>query len=68
MKSIFRIPYFSKKRYDLKLAEIALEDENNVLECGININVQPPGKKLQNMLLFFFLLFHKLHFLLCKLS
>ena len=32
-------------------AEIALEDENNVLECGININVQPPGKKLQNMLL-----------------
>ena len=32
-------------------AEILLEDENNVLECGININVQPPGKKLQNMLL-----------------
>ena len=32
-------------------ASITLEDENNVLECGININVQPPGKKLQNMLL-----------------
>ena len=32
-------------------ANISLEDENNVLECGININVQPPGKKLQNMLL-----------------
>ena len=32
-------------------ATIALEDEENVLECGININVQPPGKKLQNMLL-----------------
>ena len=32
-------------------AEISLEDEENVLECGININVQPPGKKLQNMLL-----------------
>ena len=32
-------------------ADISLEDENNVLECGININVQPPGKKLQNMLL-----------------
>ena len=32
-------------------AAITLEDENNVLECGININVQPPGKKLQNMLL-----------------
>ena len=31
-------------------AEIALEDEENVLECGININVQPPGKKLQSML------------------
>ena len=32
-------------------ATILLEDEENVLECGININVQPPGKKLQNMLL-----------------
>ena len=32
-------------------ATISLEDENNVLECGININVQPPGKKLQSMLL-----------------
>lgn len=32
-------------------AEIALEDESNILECGININVQPPGKKLQSMML-----------------
>ena len=32
-------------------AEITLEDENNILECGININAQPPGKKLQSMLL-----------------
>ena len=32
-------------------ASITLEDDTNVLECGININVQPPGKKLQNMLL-----------------
>jgi len=32
-------------------ASISLEDENNVLECGININVQPPGKKLQSMML-----------------
>ena len=32
-------------------ATISLEDENNVLECGININVQPPGKKLQSMML-----------------
>lgn len=32
-------------------AEMALEDESNILECGININVQPPGKKLQSMML-----------------
>ncbi len=32
-------------------AELILEDENNILECGINIHVQPPGKKLQNMML-----------------
>lgn len=32
-------------------AELILEDENNILECGIEITVQPPGKKLQNMTL-----------------
>ena len=32
-------------------AELILEDENNILECGIEINAQPPGKKLQNMML-----------------
>ena len=32
-------------------AELSLEDEENVLECGIDIKVQPTGKKLQNMLL-----------------
>ena len=32
-------------------AEVKLEDEENILECGIEINVQPPGKKLQNMML-----------------
>lgn len=32
-------------------ANLKLEDENNILECGIDINVQPPGKKLQNMML-----------------
>ena len=32
-------------------AEISLEDESNILECGININIQPPGKKLQSMTL-----------------
>ena len=31
-------------------ASISFEDENNILESGININAQPPGKKLQNML------------------
>lgn len=32
-------------------AELILEDENNILETGIEIKVQPPGKKLQNMML-----------------
>ncbi len=32
-------------------AELILEDEANLLECGIDIHVQPPGKKLQNMML-----------------
>ncbi len=32
-------------------ASLILEDEKNVLECGIEIIVQPPGKKLQNMTL-----------------
>lgn len=30
-------------------AELILEDETNVLECGIDIVAQPTGKKLQNM-------------------
>ena len=32
-------------------AEVTLTDENNILECGIEITVQPPGKKLQSMTL-----------------
>ena len=32
-------------------AEVQLSDEENVLESNIDIIVQPPGKKLQNMLL-----------------
>lgn len=32
-------------------AELTLADEEDILECGIDITVQPPGKKLQNMTL-----------------
>ena len=32
-------------------ADLKLSDESNVLESGIEIEVQPPGKKLQNMML-----------------
>ena len=32
-------------------AEVKLEDEENILECGIEITAQPPVKKLQNMML-----------------
>lgn len=30
-------------------ARIIVEDETNILECGIDIEAQPPGKKLQSM-------------------
>ncbi len=30
-------------------AALSLEDENNVLECGIEIRIQPPGKALSNI-------------------
>ena len=30
-------------------AELCLEDENDVLNCGIEIKVQPPGKALSNI-------------------
>ena len=32
-------------------ADIMLNDENNVLECGIDIIAEPPGKKLQSITL-----------------
>ncbi|MFA6308119.1 MAG: AAA family ATPase, partial [Clostridia bacterium] len=32
-------------------AELILTDEENILESGIEVEVQPPGKKLQNMML-----------------
>ncbi len=31
-------------------AELILQDESNVLECGIDIVVRPPGKKLHNIM------------------
>ena len=30
-------------------AELTLEDENDVLECGINIKAQPPGKNVKSI-------------------
>jgi chromosome segregation protein len=32
-------------------AEVILEDEKDILSCGIEIRAQPPGKRLQNLLL-----------------
>lgn len=40
-----------RELFDGGHAEIQLEDPENILECGIDIIAQPPGKKLQNMLL-----------------
>ncbi|MDR0917837.1 MAG: AAA family ATPase [Oscillospiraceae bacterium] len=31
-------------------AELVLEDEENILECGIGINIAPPGKVIKNLL------------------
>ncbi len=30
--------------------ELAMEDDKDILECGVRIIAQPPGKKLQNMM------------------
>lgn len=40
-----------RELFDGGRAELILLDEQNVLESGIEIEVQPPGKKLQNMML-----------------
>ena len=40
-----------RELFDGGRAEVVLEDPEDVLECGIEIIAQPPGKKLQNMLL-----------------
>lgn len=41
-----------RELFDGGNAYLSLEDEDNVLECGIEITAQPPGKKLQSMSLF----------------
>jgi len=40
-----------RELFDGGRAEIVLENPEDVLECGIDIIAQPPGKKLQNMML-----------------
>jgi len=40
-----------KELFDGGRAELRLLDKENVLESGIEIEVQPPGKKLQNLML-----------------
>ncbi|HHV59902.1 MAG TPA: chromosome segregation protein SMC [Clostridiaceae bacterium] len=40
-----------RQLFDGGKAELKLVDEENILESGIDIEVQPPGKKLQNMML-----------------
>nr|WP_281797640.1 chromosome segregation protein SMC [Tepidanaerobacter syntrophicus] len=35
--------------FDGGSAELIIEGDANVLECGIELNVQPPGKRLQNI-------------------
>jgi len=40
-----------KELFDGGRAELIMVDEDNILESGIEIEVQPPGKKLQNMML-----------------
>ncbi|HOV25463.1 MAG TPA: chromosome segregation protein SMC [Pseudobacteroides sp.] len=40
-----------RELFDGGRAELILVDMDNVLESGIEIEVQPPGKKLQNMML-----------------
>ncbi|NLW22256.1 MAG: chromosome segregation protein SMC [Tissierellia bacterium] len=35
--------------FDGGKASLSLEDEKNILTCGIEINAMPPGKKLQNL-------------------
>ena len=44
--------YFNKtfkELFDGGRAELLLEDENDIMECGIEIVAEPPGKKLQKI-------------------
>ncbi|HLW63760.1 MAG TPA: chromosome segregation protein SMC [Gemmataceae bacterium] len=38
-----------RKLFGGGLADIILEDENDLLECGIEINARPPGKELRSI-------------------
>ena len=38
-----------KELFDGGRAELVLDDPQDVLECNINIRVQPPGKNVQNI-------------------
>lgn len=49
IRSHFQVIY--KELFGGGRADICLDDENNVLECGIDVIAEPPGKKLQNITL-----------------
>ena len=38
-----------RKLFGGGMADVVLEDENDVLECGIEINARPPGKELRSI-------------------
>lgn len=40
-----------KELFEGGRADIVLEDENNILECGIDVIAEPPGKTLKNITL-----------------